>query len=166
MTADERRKADCEVIAQYAGTTPDAFANPKRGAELATSQYEQGVNVIYHASGSTGLGVFEAARKLNQRAGAPRKLAIGVDSDQYDSAPGIVLSSMVKRVDNAAYDSILRVRDHKFVGGLLQFGLAEEGVGYVYDDHNKALIPDAVRAKLEALKQDIIAGKIPVPSER
>jgi basic membrane protein A len=158
--------ADCEVIAQYAGTTPDAFANPKRGAELATSQYEQDVNVIYHASGSTGLGVFEAARKLNQRPNGPRKLAIGVDSDQYASAPGIVLSSMVKRVDNAVYDSIQRVRDHKFAGGLQQFGLAEEGVGYVYDDHNKALIPDAVRAKLESLKQDIIAGKIAVPSTR
>ncbi len=85
---------DCEVLVQYAGVTPDAFRNPGRGKELALSQYQQGVNVIYHASGSTGLGVFEAARTMN-------RYAIGVDADQYHEAPGRVLTSMVKRVDNA-----------------------------------------------------------------
>ena len=81
---------DCEVLVQYAGVTPDAFANPGRGKELALSQYQQGVNVIYHASGSTGLGVFEAARQLG-------RFAIGVDADQYAEAPGRVITSMVKR---------------------------------------------------------------------
>jgi basic membrane protein A len=150
---------DCEIIAQYAGVTPEAFGNPGRGKELALSQYQQGVNVIYHASGSTGLGVFEAARTM-------KKLGIGVDADQYSEAPGFVLSSMVKRVDNAVYDAIKRVQDKTFKGGIYSFGLAEEGVGYVYDANNKALIPDAVRARLEALKADIIAGKITVPSTR
>lgn len=150
---------DCQVIAQYAGVTPEAFRNPGRGKELALSQYQQGVNVIYHASGSTGLGVFEAARTM-------KKLGIGVDADQYNEAPGFVLSSMVKRVDNAVYDAIVRVKEKRFTGGIYQFGLAEDGVGYVYDDRNKAQIPDAVRARLEQLKGEIIAGRIRVPSTK
>src|SRR5829696_4967256 len=80
---------DCTVLSQYAGVTPEAFRNPGKGKEIALSQYQQGVNVIFHASGSTGLGVFEAARQTS-------KLAIGVDADQYSEAPGYVLSSMVK----------------------------------------------------------------------
>ncbi|MCX5767591.1 MAG: BMP family ABC transporter substrate-binding protein [Gemmatimonadetes bacterium] len=151
--------ADCTVIAQYAGVTPEAFRNPGRGKELALSQYQQGVNVIYHASGSTGLGVFEAARTL-------KKFGIGVDADQYKEAPGFVLSSMVKRVDNAVFDVIRRVNAKTFTGGIYSFGLAEDGVGYVYDEHNKALIPDAVRQRLEALKADIVAGRITVPATR
>jgi len=151
--------ADCTVIAQYAGVTPEAFRNPGRGKELALSQYQQGVNVIYHASGSTGLGVFEAARTL-------KKFGIGVDADQYKEAPGFVLSSMVKRVDNAVFDVIRRVNAKTFTGGIYSFGLAEDGVGYVYDEHNKALIPDALRQRLEALKADIVAGRITVPATR
>lgn len=150
---------DCEVISQYAGVTPEAFRNPGRGKELALSQYQQGVNVIYHASGSTGLGVFEAARTM-------KKLGIGVDADQYKEAPGYVLTSMVKRVDNAVFDAISRVNTKTFSGGIYDFGLDKDGVGYVYDDNNKALIPDAVRARLEFLKAEIIAGRIKVPSTR
>jgi basic membrane protein A len=150
---------DCEVIAQYAGVTPEAFRNPGKGKELALSQYQQGVNVIFHASGSTGLGVFEAARQTG-------KLAIGVDADQYNEAPGYVLTSMVKGVDNATFDVIKRVKEGRFKGGIYQYGLAENGVGYVYDANNEKLIPADVRAKLEKLKQEIIAGRIKVPSTR
>ncbi len=150
---------DCEVISQYAGVTPEAFRNPGKGKELALSQYQQGVNVIFHASGSTGLGVFEAARQTG-------KLAIGVDADQFKEAPGFVLTSMVKGVDNAVFDAIRRVKERRFDGGVYQYGLAENGVGYVYDANNEKLIPADVRAKLESLKQEIIAGKINVPSTR
>lgn len=150
---------DCTVIAQYAGVTPEAFGNPGRGKELALSQYQQGVNIIYHASGSTGLGVFEAARTLG-------KFGIGVDADQYAEAPGRVLTSMVKRVDESVFNAIQRVKEGSFTGGVYQFGLAENGVGYVYDDNNRALIPDAVRARLEELRAEIIAGRIKVPSTR
>ena len=150
---------DCTVIVQYAVVTPAAFRNPGKGKELALSQYQQGANVIYHASGATGLGVFEAARQAG-------KLAIGVDADQYDEAPGHVLTSMVKGIDVAVYDMIRRARDHTFKGGIYTYGLAENGVGYVYDEHNRALIPDSVRTKLEQIKSDIIAGKIKVPSTR
>ncbi len=150
---------DCTVIAQYAGVTPEAFKNPTKGKELALSQYQTGVNVIFHASGSTGLGVFEAARMKN-------RLAIGVDSDQNDDAPGHVLTSMIKGVDASVYDAIKRVQNGSFKGGIYSFGLAEDGVGYVYDDRNKALIPDAARARVEQLRRDIIAGRIKVPSTR
>ena len=150
---------DCEVLVQYAGVTPDAFANPGRGKELALSQYQQGVNVIYHASGSTGLGVFEAARSMN-------RYGIGVDADQYTEAPGRVLTSMVKRVDESVFDAIQRVKDGTFKGGIYQFGLAENGVGYVYDENNRALIPESVRERVEALREEIIAGRIRVPSTR
>jgi basic membrane protein A len=150
---------DCRVTAQYAGVTPEAFRNPGRGKELALSQYNQGVDVIFHASGSTGLGVFEAAR-------ATRKLAIGVDADQYAEAPGYVLTSMVKGVDNAVFDAVRKVRDGSFHGGIYWLGLKEGGVRYVYDEHNRSLIPPAVRARVEQLQADIIAGRIQVPSER
>jgi basic membrane protein A len=150
---------DCTVLVQYAGVTPDAFKNPGKGKELALSQYQRGVNVIYHASGGTGQGLFEAAR-------ATGKLAIGVDADQAAEAPGHVLTSMVKGVDAAVYSTVQRVRDGTFTGGIYSFGLAEGGVGYVYDDNNRALIPDSVRARVEQLREDIIAGRIRVPSTR
>jgi basic membrane protein A and related proteins len=147
----------CQVLSQYAGVTPEAFRNPGKGKEIALSQYQQGANVIFHASGSTGLGVFEAARQTG-------KLAIGVDADQYKEAPGFVLTSMVKGVDNAVYDAIRRVKEGRFKGGIYEYGLAEGGVGYVYDANNAKLIPDSVRARLEQLKQRIIDGRIVVPS--
>src|SRR5215207_2000794 len=150
---------DCTVIAQYAGVTPEAFRNPGRGKELALSQYQSGVNIIFHASGSTGLGVFEAARSSH-------KLAIGVDADQFAEAPGYVLTSMVKGVDAAVFDAIQRAKDGSFRGGISQFGLAEAGVGYVYDANNRALIPDSIRARLQALQAEIVAGKIEVASTR
>jgi basic membrane protein A and related proteins len=152
---------DCTVIAQYAGVTPEAFRNPSKGKELALSQYQQGVKVIFHASGSTGLGMFEAARAMGRG-----HYGIGVDADQYSEAPGFVLTSMIKGVDNVVFDTIRRVHDGTFRGGIFSYGLKEKGVGYIYDEHNKALIPDTVRARLLALEQDIIAGRIVVPSTR
>ncbi|MBK6844273.1 MAG: BMP family ABC transporter substrate-binding protein [Gemmatimonadetes bacterium] len=150
---------DCEVIAQYAGVTPEAFRNPGRGQELALSQIQSGVNVIFHASGSTGLGVFEAVRRRG-------KLAIGVDADQYSEAPGFILTSMVKGVDQAVFETIEQVKSGTFKGGIFQLGLREKGVNYIYDANNKALIPDSVRARVEGLRQEIIEGKIVVPSTK
>jgi basic membrane protein A len=150
---------DCQVVAQYAGVTPEAFRNPGRGQELALSQYQSGVNVIFHASGSTGLGVFEAARRRG-------RLAIGVDSDQQAEAPGFILTSMVKRVDEAVFKAVKSVQDGTFQGGIFQLGLAEQGVDYVYDEHNRSMIPDSVRTRVEALRAEIVAGRIRVPSTR
>jgi basic membrane protein A and related proteins len=152
---------DCTVIAQYAGVTPEAFRNPSKGKELALSQYQQGVKVIFHASGSTGLGMFEAARAMGRG-----HYGIGVDADQYSEAPGFVLTSMVKGVNTVVFDTIRRVQDGSFAGGIFSYGLKEKGVGYIYDANNKALIPDSVRARLLELESDIVAGRIVVPSTR
>ena len=147
---------DTRVIVKYAGATGNAFKDPTKGKELALSEYNQGADIIFHASGSTGLGVFEAAREL-------KKLAIGVDSDQYDEAPGFILTSMVKRVDTAVFECIRDVLNGQWQSGVQVFGLAEDGVGWVYDDRNRALIPDAVKARVDELREGIVAGRIAVP---
>jgi len=147
-----------QVIIKYAGTTGTAFKDPTKGKELALAEYNQGADIIYHASGSTGLGVFEAAREKG-------KLAIGVDSDQYDEAPDNVLTSMVKRVDVAVFETIKALGEGRWSGGIKVFGLAENGVAWVYDDRNKAKIPDPVRATVDSLKAEIIAGHIVAPSQ-
>jgi basic membrane protein A len=147
-----------QVIIKYAGTTGSAFKDPTKGKELGLAEYNQGADIIYHASGSTGLGVFEAARERN-------KLAIGVDSDQYDEAPGHILTSMVKRVDVAVFDTIRQMLDGQWQGGVKVFGLAEEGVTWVYDDRNKALIPDAAKATVDSLRAELVAGRIVAPTQ-
>ena len=149
---------DCAVVPNYAGLTGQAFKDPGRGKELALAQYRRGVDVIFHASGSTGLGVFEAARLTD-------RLAIGVDSDQWEEAPGHVLTSMVKRVDVAVYRAIEAAAAGAFAGGVQSFGLAEQGVGYVDDEHNRELISPAHRARLRELEAAIVAGGISVPKE-
>ena len=146
------------VMVKYAGNTGAAFKDPTKGKELALAEYQAGADIIFHASGSTGLGVFEAAREL-------KKLAIGVDSDQYDEAPGVVLTSMVKRVDTAVFDTIRDLKAGNWQGGVREFGLADSGVTWVYDDRNKAGIPAAVKATVDSLQAEIVAGRIRVPTE-
>jgi basic membrane protein A len=149
----------CQVLIGYAGVTGDAFKNPGKGKELALGQYSDGVDIIYHASGVTGLGVFEAAREV-------KKFAIGVDSDQNDEAPGIVITSMIKVVDVAVFETIKQVQDGSFKGGRVEvFGLKSKGVDYVYSEKNKSMIPDEVRTKVEAIRQEIIEGKISIPTK-
>ncbi|MDE2292733.1 MAG: BMP family ABC transporter substrate-binding protein [Elusimicrobia bacterium] len=145
-----------KVLTAYAGVTPEAFKDPSKGKELALAQYDQGADIIYHASGSTGLGVFEAARTKH-------KLAIGVDSDQYHEAPGFVLTSVTKNVDNAVFQAIKDAQAGRYETGVVEMGLKEKGVDYVYDEHNKDLIPPAARAKAEEARKLIIEGKIAVP---
>jgi len=145
-----------EVIVKYAGTTGAAFKDPTKGKELGLAEYDQGADIIFHASGSTGLGVFEAARERG-------RLAIGVDADQYGEAPGRILTSMIKRVDTAVFDAIAELRAGRWQSGIREFGLKEDGVGWVYDDRNRALIPDAVKAKVDSLRAEIVAGRIVVP---
>jgi basic membrane protein A len=148
----------CRVLVGYAGVTGDAFKNPAKGKELALAQYGAGADVIFHAAGSTGLGVFEAARERG-------RLAIGVDADQWSEAPGRVLTSMTKEVDVSVFETIRALKGGAFASGVRQFGLKERGVDYVYDAHNRAQIPEPARARVEALRQDIIAGRVEVPAQ-
>ncbi len=144
-----------KVIPNYVGITDAAWNNPSKGRELATSQIEQGADVIFQAAGNSGLGVFDAAE-------ATKKFAIGVDSNQNYMKPGFILTSMIKRIDNAVYSMVKDEVDGKFKGGIHVYGLDNEGVGYAVDEYNKALIPQAVIEKVEQAKKNIIAGKIKV----
>ncbi len=151
--------SDVVVFANYAGVTPQAFVDPTKGKELALAQYSKGVDIIFQASGSTGLGVLEAARE-NQ------KYIIWVDSNGNHLAPGLVLTSMLKRVDVAVYETIKSVVKGQFTGGDKIFGLKEEGVGYATDEHNQPLLSKEIMDKVESLREQIIAGEIVVPLER
>ncbi|MBL0216433.1 MAG: BMP family ABC transporter substrate-binding protein [Myxococcales bacterium] len=148
----------CRVVSAYAGTEPKAFADPSLGEELASAQYAQGADVIFHAAGKTGDGVFAAARHNGAR-------AIGVDSDQYDAAPCCVVTSMVKGVDVAVLDVIKDVIANTFKPGLHELGLAEHGVGFVADERNRGLLPIEVVNEVHQLSDEIVKGTIVVPDK-
>lgn len=148
----------CAVEIAYAGTSPDAYRDPLKGKSLALAQIDRGADVLFHASGATGHGVFEAAKDRGVR-------AIGVDSDQHDEMPGAVMTSMIKRVDVAVFEAIARVHAGTFRGGALRFGLAEGGVDWVKEGPHASLISDAERTQIDALRQRVIQGELRVPRE-
>jgi basic membrane protein A len=144
-----------EVFQNMTGTTPAAWNDPGKGAELARSQFGRGADVIYAAAGGTGVGVYQAAKDEG-------KLAIGVDSNQNYIHPGTMLTSMLKRVDVAVHDAFEDAKNGKFTAGIQALGVAEEGVGWALDEHNRGLITADMEAKIEQARQDIISGKIKV----
>ncbi|MDD9909035.1 MAG: BMP family ABC transporter substrate-binding protein [Ahrensia sp.] len=146
---------DAEVFQNMTGTTGAAWNDPVKGGELAKSQIDRGADVVYHAAGGTGIGVLQAAAD----AGA---LGIGVDSNQNGMHPGKVLTSMLKRVDNAVYDAFKDVQDGDWSAGFDVKGLKEEGVGYAMDDNNKPLVSDEMLQAVEAAAADIKSGKVTV----
>ncbi len=147
---------DCVLHVAYAGSTPEAFKDPSKGKTLAISEIAAGADVIFHASGATGHGVFEAARDA-------RVFAIGVDSDQHDEMPGTVLTSMVKQVDVALYETIRAVIAQRFQGGMQVFGLREGGVDYVREGPHGQLITPEVNAKVDELRARVLRGEVVVP---
>jgi basic membrane protein A len=155
-------KKGITVYSDYAGTTGEAFRDPVKGKELSLAQYDRGADIIYHASGGTGIGVFEAAV-------VRKRMAIGVDADQSltvkQDQRGQILTSMMKRVDVAVYNTIKATLNGTFRGGVQVFALKQGGVGYAVNDYNRKMISDIV-PRLEALKRDIIAGKIVVPDDK
>jgi basic membrane protein A len=151
------------VIDNYVGVTDGAWNNPGKGKELALNQIEKGADVIFTAAGNSGLGAFDAVEQYGKDAnGQANKFVIGVDSNQNMVKPGFVLTSMVKRVDNAVYDVVKEVLGGNFKGGFHAFGLEKDGVAYAMDENNKGLIPDDVITKAEEAKKKIIAGEIKV----
>ncbi len=144
-----------EVLQNMTGTTPSAWNNPTKGGELAKSQFDRGADVVYAAAGGTGVGVYQAAKDSG-------KLAIGVDSNQNHLHPGTMLTSMLKRVDVAAYNVFKSAADGKWKSGIQVLGLAEDGVGWALDKHNDKLVTKAMRDRVEAVRKDIIAGTIKV----
>ncbi len=151
-----------EVFDNYVGVTDSAWNNPGKGKELALSQIEKGADVIFTAAGNSGLGAFDAVEQYGKTNGEANKFVIGVDSNQNGVKPGFVLTSMVKRVDNAVYDVVKEVLGGKFEGGFHVFGLDKDGVAYAMDDNNKMLIPPDVIQKVEEAKTKIGSGEIKV----
>ncbi len=147
--------SDIKVLYNMAGTTPAAFADPARGAELARSQIGRGADVIIQAAGGTGIGVLQAVADAGV-------LGIGTDSNQNGLHPGHVLTSIRKRVDNAVYDSFKTAHDGDFKPGIRVLGLAEGGMDWVLDDYNKNLITPDMIAAADAAVAAISSGEIKV----
>ncbi len=143
---------DAEVLVNYTGV----FDNPALGKEAALAQYQQGADVIFHASGGCGIGVIEAA-------GEQGFWAIGVDQDQSALNPEAVLCSMIKRVDSATYLVTKAVVEGTFAGGNLEFGLAEDGVGY---SDNAGNVPADIAAQADTYKAAIVNGDFAVPFDK
>ena len=145
--------ADAKIIENMTGTTPAAWNDPVKGAELAKAQKSQGADVIYAAAGGTGIGVLQAAADEGI-------LSIGVDSNQNHLHPGQVLTSMLKRVDNAVYDAFKEGADLK--PGINVMDLKAGGVDYALDDNNKALVTPEMKAAVDAAAEKIKSGEIKV----
>ena len=144
---------DAKVILNMTGTTPAAWNDPVKGAELAKSQKSQGADVIYAAAGGTGVGVLQAAADEGI-------LSIGVDSNQNHLHPGSVLTSMLKRVDVAVYNAFMEGTD--MTTGINVLDLAAEGVGYALDEHNAALVTPEMQAAVDAAAEAIKSGELVV----
>lgn len=134
----------------------NSFADPATGKTNAGTAITNGADIIFHAAGATGLGVIEAC----QEAGV---YAIGVDRDQYNDAPGTVVTSAMKRVDTAVYDSVESLIDGTLEGGVHTYDLAAGGVDIA---PSQDLLPEDVKKAIEEVKTKIIAGEVSVPSSK
>ena len=152
-----------KVIDNFVGVNDSAWNNPGKGKELSLAQIEKGADVIFTAAGNSGLGAFDAVEQYGKNAqGEANRFVIGVDSNQNGVKPGFVLTSMVKRVDNAVYDVVKEILAGQFSGGFHVFGLDKDGVAYAIDDFNRALIPADVILKVEEARTKIGTGEIKV----
>ena len=149
----------------YATVTPDfsGFNLPDKGKEIALAQYEAGADIIYHAAGGTGAGLFEAAKEVSESTGS-KVWAIGVDADQYNTVSAelqpYILTSMLKKVDTAVYLTIKAIVDGTFAGGVSVFDLSVDGVGY----STSGGYVDDIASQLDDFKAQIVSGAITVPS--
>ncbi|MCA8879897.1 MAG: BMP family ABC transporter substrate-binding protein [Rhodobacteraceae bacterium] len=146
---------DAKVIVNMTGTTPTAWNDPVTGGELTRTQISQGSDVVYAAAGGTGIGVLQAAADEGI-------LSIGVDSNQNYLHPGKVLTSMVKRVDNAVYEAFKTGGDGDFQTGLKVMGLDNGGVDWALDEYNASLITPEMKTAVDDAKAKIISGEISV----
>jgi basic membrane protein A len=145
--------SDATVIANMTGTTPAAWNDPVKGAELTQAQISQGADVVYSAAGGTGVGVLQAAADSDI-------LSIGVDSNQTYLHPGQVLTSMLKRVDNAVHAAF--VDGPGLETGVRVRGLANGGVGYALDEFNAELVSAEMQAMVDNASAKIASGELMV----
>lgn len=143
-----------KVLVVYT-TGPNPFNDPVRGKENAISEINQGADVIFHAAGGTGMGVIAGAKEK-------KVYAIGVDSNQDEVAPGVVLTSMIKNVDVAVFDTIKNLQDGKFVAGEALYGIKKDGVGVTDFKYTKDIIGKDKLDRLETVRSKIKSGEITV----
>ena len=151
-------KPGIKVLPVYIGGN-NAFNDQASAKAKTETLVQQGADIIYHAAGASGLGVFQAVKEKNI-------YGIGVDSDQDGLYPGTILTSMLKYVDNATFDVIKAAVDGKFEAKLQTFGIKENGVGTTNFEFTKDKIGEENLKKLEQIKQDIKDGKIVVKASR
>ena len=144
---------DATVIQNMTGTTPAAWNDPVKGAELTKAQIAQGSDVVYAAAGGTGVGVLQTAADEGV-------FSIGVDSNQNYLHPGSVLTSMLKRVDNAVYEAFSQGMDLET--GNVMMNVASGGIDYALDEHNAEIFNDEIKAAVDVAKAGIIDGSIMV----
>jgi len=149
-------RPEIAVLEAYAGDTPSAFTDPARGAELARSEIGQGADVVLQAAGQTGIGVLRAAADA-------KVLGIGSDSNQNGLYPGHVLTSLLKRTDNAVYLALRDAASSEWKPGTRLLGVAEGGIDLAIDDADKPLVTDEMRQAIDKAKKAIVAGKLVVP---
>lgn len=151
------------ITSTYVGVTPDAWNNPAKAKELAISQYNNGVDVIFQVAAASGQGVFDAAEEFNKSKSNIKHYAIGVDSNQNWVNPRVILTSMEKKVNIALFNTIRDLADNKFTSGHIIFGLKEGGVLWSLDENNKKFFTTNDISKINSIKQEIINNKIVVP---
>ncbi|MES2317393.1 MAG: BMP family ABC transporter substrate-binding protein [Pseudomonadota bacterium] len=144
-----------ENMSNMVGTTSAAWNNPAKGGELARAQFDRGVDVVFAVAGGSGMGTLQTAKEKG-------KLAIGVDSNQNYIHPGTMLTSMVKHVDLAIYDSFMAMKNGSWKPGVVYKGLKEGGVDWVVDKDNRKLVTPAMEKKVNEVKANIISGKVKV----
>jgi basic membrane protein A len=146
---------EIELEKDVIGTEPSAWNNPKRAKILAKKQYNDGVNVIFAAAGGSSIGVLEAAQEMGY-------YAIGVDSNQNSLYPKTVITSMIKRVDKAVYETLTSSYSGKWKAGIRYLGLKEGALDYAVDVNNKEVITLNMIEKVEEARDKIIRGIITV----
>lgn len=144
-----------DVYQNMTGSTNAAWSDPARGAELAKSQFTKGADIVFAAAGGTGVGVYQAAKDEG-------KYAIGVDSNQNYLHPGVMLTSMVKRVGVATFEVLESAQKGLWTAGIDNRGLKENGVGWSLDKYNRKLITPEMEAKIKDISSKIISGEIKI----
>jgi len=144
-----------ETVQNMVGTTAAAWNDPAKGGELARAQFERGVDVVFAVAGGSGMGTLQTAKEKG-------KLAIGVDSNQNYLHPGTMLTSMVKQVGNAVYESFTQMKNGTWKAGVTYKGLKEGGVDWALDKDNRAVVTKEIERRVNEAKSNIINGKIKV----
>ena len=143
---------DIEIHANMTGTTPEAWNNPTKGAELTKAQVDKGADVVYQAAGGTGIGVLQAAADAGI-------MGIGVDTNQNWMHPGNMLTSMLKRLDLTIFEQAQKTADGTFEPAIVVLGLADGMVGYAAED---GMVTDEMVAAVAAASAEIVSGNIVV----